>query len=103
MNWRELRKELFDSPPKTRTSNTFIHDDIFNSKQPSIHWEDNVGRSSYKTPKRVILREKRELKYIFQVRENDTTRSQVLDKSETKSERPLKQLGIKTFKAPKTI
>jgi hypothetical protein len=59
LDWRELKKELFTSP-RPRTSQTFIHSDIFGAKGTAEQIERNnptnqanVGKSSYKTPKKV--------------------------------------------------
>ena len=77
LDWRQLKKELFMSPLRTRTSKTFQHSDIFGAKdshnfeqQNSTTVKEGKDKVAFMTPSRV--------------RENDTTRSHVLDKSDTK-------------------
>lgn len=71
-----------------------MHNDVFGARSPPETMERNnptnqagIGRSSYKTPKRV--------------RENDTTKSSVL--SEIKPDRLSKSQGKRTYPARPTI
>ena len=93
VDWRSLKKELFMSPLRPRTSKTFQHSDIFNSKGSNTNTSSIVkeGRSevAFLTPSRV--------------RETDNTRSHVLDKSDIKTELPSKPPGKKTFESKSTI
>ena len=93
LDWRELKKELLMSPLRTRTSRTFQHSDIFNAKDTSKPQTTIIkgvaNQPAFLTPSRV--------------RENDTTKSQVLDKSPIKSDAPTVPPGKRCYEVKSTI